>query len=116
LITSQQSQDVRPTDDVDVTVEAVPYGYYVDFIEKLRPLGFTNDMNGPLCRFKVHGITDDIMPTEENILGFSNHGIHTCFYTRKLAVTIKSGWLYLGEPFGNPTIDGLGPQKSVPLR
>ncbi len=72
LIDSHRLTDVRPTDDVDIIVEAVTYSKYSAFIEKLRSQGFTHVMDGPLCRFTVHGVTVDIMPTNEKILGFSN--------------------------------------------
>ena len=29
-------------------------------------------MNGPLCRLTIHGITVDVMPVEESVLGFRN--------------------------------------------
>jgi len=36
-------------------------------------MGFENDIESNiLCRYKVQGIIVDVMPTGENVLGFSN--------------------------------------------
>ena len=64
----------RPTDDIDVVVEVATYGEFTSRIEeRLRQLGFTNDQeSGVICRYKIHGLTVDVMPTDTNVLGFSN--------------------------------------------
>lgn len=63
----------RPTDDVDVTVEIASYGGYAQLEEKLLDLGFKNDIaSGVICRYIVQGISVDVMPTEERVLGFNN--------------------------------------------
>ena len=63
----------RPTDDVDVVVELASYGGYARLDERLRELGFQNDVaSGVICRYRVQGISVDVMPTEPEILGFSN--------------------------------------------
>lgn len=72
LMTAGHLQDVRPTDDVDLVVETATYSKYTELLARLRKLGFKHDMHGPLCRFTVGGITVDVMPTEEKILGFRN--------------------------------------------
>jgi hypothetical protein len=49
------------------------YAQYNSLIEVLRTKhGFAHDINGPLCRFKVQGVTVDVMPTNEKVLNFSN--------------------------------------------
>lgn len=72
LITDPAAPDVRPTDDVDVVIEITRKGQYAILEEKLRSLGFVNDTDGPICRFKIRELKVDVMPTEEKILGFSN--------------------------------------------
>lgn len=64
----------RPTDDIDVVVEVATYGEFSGKIEeRLRQLGFTNDQeSGVICRYKIHGLTVDMMPTDPSVLGFSN--------------------------------------------
>lgn len=65
--------EVRPTDDVDVVVELINLGSYATLEEDLRAIGFQNDMfSSVICRYKYHDIVIDIMPTDANILGFTN--------------------------------------------
>ena len=71
---SETYQDVRQTDDVDCVVEVASLANYYDLEEKLRTLGFYDDMDteAPICRKLYRGIKVDIMPTDENILQFTN--------------------------------------------
>lgn len=67
------AEEVRPTDDVDVVVELASYGGYAEIDEKLRALGFANDVeSGVICRYRLQGIVVDVMPTEPKVIGFSN--------------------------------------------
>jgi len=69
----ETSMEVRPTDDIDVVVELATYGSYAKLEERLREIGFVNDTEAKVvCRYKVRGITVDIMPTDPNVIGFSN--------------------------------------------
>ena len=73
LYTDRVAEEVRPTDDIDILVELVSYQGYADIEEKLRQKGFINDWeSGVICRYKVQGIIVDVMPTSDQILGFSN--------------------------------------------
>lgn len=73
LYADRPSGDIRPTDDVDLLVELVNYSGFAAIEEKLRSKGFINDLeSGVICRYRVNGIVVDVMPTENNILGFSN--------------------------------------------
>lgn len=65
--------EIRPTDDVDIVVELAGYGGYSALDEKLRSIGFKNDTaSGVICRYKIQGIIVDIMPTDPEVIGFSN--------------------------------------------
>jgi predicted nucleotidyltransferase len=65
--------EVRPTDDVDVIIEILNYKNRVEVEEKLRAIGFTNDIqSGVVCRFQIQGIVVDIMPTNDPSIGFGN--------------------------------------------
>jgi hypothetical protein len=68
--------DIRPTIDVDCVVDLQISTYldYSNLEEKLRKLGFTNDIseNAPICRKIYKGIIVDFMPVSPDILGFSN--------------------------------------------
>ncbi|OLY91803.1 Nucleotidyl transferase AbiEii toxin, Type IV TA system [Cnuella takakiae] len=69
----EASIEVRPTDDVDVVIELATYGSYARLEERLRAIGFVNDQESKvICRYKIRGITVDIMPTDPAVIGFSN--------------------------------------------
>ncbi len=73
LYADRAAEEVRPTDDVDVLIELIAYNDYAAIDEKLRTIGFINDIeSGVICRYKIQGITVDIMPTNQNVLGFTN--------------------------------------------
>ncbi|RWY51606.1 hypothetical protein [Mucilaginibacter gilvus] len=64
---------VRPTDDVDILVELASYKGYTELDKRLLDIGFKNDMtSGVICRYKIQGITVDVMPTHPEAMGFSN--------------------------------------------
>ena len=72
LITDEDIVTVRQTLDVDLIVEVMNLPEYYRFEKRLIKLGFEPDMDGPRCRFLVDGIIVDVMPDNEDILGFSN--------------------------------------------
>ena len=83
----ENRSEARPTDDVDVVVELASYSGYSELDEKLRSVGFVNDVeSGVICRYKIQGIIVDIMPTEASVIGFSNIWYEDGF---KNAITIK---------------------------
>lgn len=70
---SDLATEIRPTDDVDIVIELATYGSYTKLDEKLRSIGFANDItSGVICRYRIQGITVDFMPTEPSVIGFSN--------------------------------------------
>lgn len=66
--------DIRPTDDVDCVVEITSRAEYYNFSNLLRTLGLqeTKESGAPLCRWQYEGISIDVMPCDESVLGFSN--------------------------------------------
>lgn len=64
----------RVTQDVDVIVEVASRIEYYKLEKELRNRGFMQDMNknAPVCRWLIDNIKVDVMPTQEDILGFSN--------------------------------------------
>ncbi|MEK6816068.1 MAG: hypothetical protein AABY09_00515, partial [Nanoarchaeota archaeon] len=66
--------DVRPTIDVDVIIDVLSRYKYSEIEKTLRSLGFKHDTSegAPLCRWVVDGMKVDVMPTDGNILGFTN--------------------------------------------
>lgn len=74
VITDKAAASVRPTFDVDAIAEVTSYAGYVNFSQRLRAMGFTEDTDkdAPLCRWQHGEIKLDVMPLDEKILGFSN--------------------------------------------
>jgi predicted nucleotidyltransferase len=67
------AEEVRPTNDVDIIIELLTYKDYAAIDERLRSMGFENDIDsGIICRYKIQGVIVDVMPTGENVLNFSN--------------------------------------------
>ncbi len=65
--------EVRPTDDIDVIIEIWNYADRAVLEEKLRSIGFTHDIeSGVICRYRIHGIIVDVMPTNDPSIGFTN--------------------------------------------
>ncbi|MES2267917.1 MAG: hypothetical protein V4520_14240 [Bacteroidota bacterium] len=70
---SHAATAIRPTDDVDILVELASYAGYAELDQRLLDIGFRNDMtSGVICRYKIQGITVDVMPTNPEVMGFSN--------------------------------------------
>lgn len=86
LITEEAIADVRPTVDVDAISEVTSYADYVNLSERLRALGFKHDTSegAPLCRWLHSGITVDIMPLDERVLGFSNRWYESAIATAQV--------------------------------
>lgn len=74
LITDRAMPSIRPTLDVDVIVEVITRSEYYKLEESLRSLGFVQlaGEQDPVCRWSIEGIIVDVMPTSQEILGFSN--------------------------------------------
>jgi hypothetical protein len=74
LITDPGAPPARPTDDVDIVAAISSKAEYYALAARLRALGFHEDHRdkAPLCRWTVDGLTVDIMPDHEDVLGFSN--------------------------------------------
>src|ERR1051326_7904984 len=79
LITDKAAAEVRPTYDVDAIAEITSYAAYADFSQRLRKCGFAEDISegAPICRWRQEKTILDVMPLDENILGFSKHLVQT---------------------------------------
>lgn len=66
--------DIRPTLDVDCVIELRSKTAHIKLEEDLRALGFTNDTSkgAPICRWIYKDIMVDVMPSDSDVLGFSN--------------------------------------------
>lgn len=74
LITDPAMPDIRPTQDVDVICRVIARADYYQLGMQLRGRGFQEDTRpgAPLCRWCIEEIILDLMPTQGEILGFSN--------------------------------------------
>jgi predicted nucleotidyltransferase len=74
LVTDPAAASIRATKDVDVIVEIAGRAQYQELEAELRRLGFQPDRGegAPICRWVVEGNLVDVMPTDKEILGFSN--------------------------------------------
>jgi predicted nucleotidyltransferase len=66
LKTDSTAPPARATNDIDMIVEMTYPTGYVSFSKKLRDLKFSEDMtSGVSCRWVGHGLTIDVVPTED---------------------------------------------------
>ena len=68
------AEESRPTDDIDIVIEVATYAEFSSIVgQRLQQLGFRNDHESSvICRYKIHGLSVDIMPVNPDVLGFSN--------------------------------------------
>lgn len=67
------AEDARPTTDVDCVIQLGTINEQYTLENELCKRNFIHDIeSGIICRWKFQGITVDIMPDDEKILGFSN--------------------------------------------
>jgi len=87
-ITDKAAPAIRATKDVDIIVEAASIVEYHKLEKMLMQLGFFQKIqeDDPICRWYINDIIVDVMPTDENILGFSNRWYLPAI---KSAVTIE---------------------------
>lgn len=92
LITDPAMPAIRPTEDVDLVCQAVVLSDYHQVEAALRTRGFVPDMRpgAPICRWQVGSVAVDVMPTLENILGFTNRWYPLALETAR-AVALPSG-------------------------
>lgn len=102
------ASDIRATLDVDCVVEISSRMKYYELEERLRAKGFHNDTTpgAPLCRWVYKHTIVDVMPIDDNILGFSNQwysgGVEnkiTCTLSDGTDIFIFSAPYYLGAKF-----------------
>ena len=87
LVTDPLVVRFRETIVVDFVVEIVTRAAFGQFEEALRARGFRHvvEPGAPICRFEIDGVLVDAMPTDPDVLGFSNpwypHGIRSAVET-----------------------------------
>ena len=67
------ADEIRPTQDIDMTLNIVSLNHWQNVQEQLKSLGFYPDPFGhAICSFKYKDIPVDIMATEDGPLGPAN--------------------------------------------
>ena len=57
LYADSASEEIRPTEDIDIVIEIWARKDYIEIDEKLRKLGFINEQeSGIICRYRVDGL------------------------------------------------------------
>ena len=74
MITDPAVAGTRPTTDVDVIAEVYSYAEYGALSDRLLELGLIQDARegAPTCRWRSGDLTIDVMPIDEEVLGFAN--------------------------------------------
>lgn len=92
LITDSAAPEIRVTRDVDAIVQITTRMGYYQLGERLRACGFveSQEIGAPICRWESKDVILDVMPTNEQILGFSNPWYEPAVITA-LPVTLPSG-------------------------
>ena len=86
LITDPAMPEIRPTQDVDVICSVIARSDYHQLGRQLRQQGFQEDSRpgAPLCRWCTDDLILDLMPTQGEILGFSNRWYPLALETAQL--------------------------------
>jgi len=67
------ADEIRPTADVDLTINLLNYADWAQMQERLAGLGFSPDPEGhAICSYLYNGISIDIMPSEDGPIGPAN--------------------------------------------
>lgn len=67
------ADEIRPTADVDLTINLLNYADWAQMQERLAGLGFSPDPEGhAICSYLYKGISIDIMPSEDGPIGPAN--------------------------------------------
>lgn len=77
---------------MDYVIELSSRNKHTRLEETIRAKGFANDtsIDAPICRWIYKNIKVDVMPTDENILGFSNQW-HVEGIENKMLKTLPDG-------------------------
>ena len=91
LITDPAMPAIRPTEDVDLVVQASVLREYHAVEKALTARGFMHDLSAdaPICRWRIAKVVVDVMPMEKAVLGFANRWYPMAISTA-LAFTLPS--------------------------
>lgn len=92
LVDDPAAAPVRATRDVDVLLQVASTAEYYQMAEHLRARGFAECQapDAPICRWQKNGLLLDVMPTDSNVLGFSNRW-YPAAYESASPLTLSNG-------------------------
>ena len=100
------ADEIRPTADIDLTINLLNYADWAKMQERLATLGFSPDPDGhAICSYLYKGISVDIMPSEDGPVGPANKWYKVGFenlWTTKVKdqeIKILSAPCYLATKF-----------------
>lgn len=100
------ADEIRPTADIDLTINLLNYADWIQKQERLAELGFSPDPNGQaIISYLYKGISVDIMPSEDGPVGPANKwykiGFENLWTTEVngLSIRIFSAPCYLATKF-----------------
>lgn len=94
------AEEIRPTGDVDLTVQLSGFAGWVKMQERLYELGFSPDPNGhAICSYLFHNISVDIMPSKDGPIGVSNRWYSPGFMYLKTVVVEDVSIQLLSAPY-----------------
>jgi len=97
----EAAEEIRPTGDIDLTIQVTGYAGWVKMQERLGQLGFSPDPQGhAICSYTYKGISVDIMPSEDSSFGPSNRWYKPGFdYLKKVLVNEEIVIHILSTPY-----------------
>ncbi|WP_269225534.1 nucleotidyl transferase AbiEii/AbiGii toxin family protein [Flavobacterium eburneipallidum] len=101
------SEEIRPTEDIDMTLKLETYFEWTTIQERLSELEFFPDPFGhAICSYRFKGIPIDIMPAEESAIGDSNSwyapgfkDLKTVIIGNNISIQILSAPYFLATKF-----------------
>ena len=95
------AEEIRPTADIDMTINLANYAEWAQMQERLAELGFYPDPHGQaICSYKYQDIAIDIMPADDSNIGISNIWYKPGFkYLQKIALEDGTSINILPAPY-----------------
>jgi len=94
------AEEIRPTQDIDITINIVSLHHWQELQQKLGKLGFYPDPLGhAICRYKYKDIPVDIMSTEDGPFGPSNPWYKPGFKSLLTAIAKNQAIKMLSAPY-----------------
>jgi predicted nucleotidyltransferase len=97
----EAAEEIRPTADIDLTIQVTGYAGWVHMQKRLGQLGFLPDPQGhSICSYLYHGISVDVMPSEDGPFGPSNRWYKPGFdYLNEVVVNDEITVQILSAPY-----------------